>query len=303
MRMEDHRLKAFCLVFEMKSFSKAAAAKLMSQSAMSHLIKNLEEELGVKLLTRQGKTVTPTSMGRLFYEHARKILEQYKNFENALNTAAGLIKGPLHLGAGATVSSNLLPQVFYSFSREYPEIQIELSVSSEDRIVSDLLEGMVEFGIIQGSIKNPVIIAQEIADDEIVIIASEDNPLVKKKTVTAADLESQRFIMPDIGSGTREFADELFREAGIDPERIKISMTIGSPELITQLVRAGAGISLVSKWSIFGAIKEGSIRLLNLRGGRIRRKFYLISMEREPSTAATRAFADFIKKYRFFVPF
>lgn len=301
--MEDHRLKAFCLVFEMKSFSKAAAAKLMSQSAMSHLIKNLEEELGVRLLTRQGKTVTPTSMGRLFYEHARRILDQYGKLDNALNTAAGLIKGPLHLGAGATVSSYLLPQVFYSFSREYPEIQIELSVSSEDRIVSDLLEGMVEFGIIQGSIKNPMIIAQEIADDEIVIIASEDNPLARKKTVTAADLESQRFIMPDIGSGTREFADELFREAGIDPERIKISMTIGSPELITQLVRAGAGISFVSKWSIFGAIKEGSIRLLNLRGGRIRRKFYLVSMEREPSTAATRAFADFIRKYRFFVPF
>ena len=301
--MEDHRLKAFCLVFEMKSFSKAAAAKLMSQSAMSHLIKNLEEELGVRLLTRQGKTVTPTSMGRLFYEHARRILDQYGKLDNALNTAAGLIKGPLHLGAGATVSSYLLPQVFYSFSREYPEIQIELSVSSEDRIVSALLDGMVEFGIIQGSIKNPMIIAQEIADDEIVIIASEDNPLARKKTVTAADLESQRFIMPDIGSGTREFADELFREAGIDPERIKISMTIGSPELITQLVRAGAGISFVSKWSIFGAIKEGSIRLLNLRGGRIRRKFYLVSMEREPSTAATRAFADFIRKYRFFVPF
>src|SRR5512135_592993 len=121
MRMEDHRLKAFCIVFEMKSFSRAAAAKLMSQSAMSHLIKNLEEELGVRLLTRQGKTVTPTSMGKLFYEHARRILEQYKNFENALNTAAGLIKGPLHLGAGATVASYLLPQVFYSFSREYPE--------------------------------------------------------------------------------------------------------------------------------------------------------------------------------------
>jgi DNA-binding transcriptional LysR family regulator len=301
--MEDHRLKAFCLVFEMKSFSKAAAAKLMSQSAMSHLIKNLEEELGVRLLTRQGKTVAPTSMGRLFYEHARRILEQYGNLDNALNSASGLVRGPLHLGASATVASYLLPQVFYSFSKEYPEIRIELAVSNEERIISDVIEGRIEFGIVGISVKNPIIAALEIADDEIVVISSEDNPLAKKKTVTADDLESQRFILPDIGSGTREFADELFREAGINPERIKISMTLGSPELITGMVRAGAGVSFVSKWSIFGAIKEGSIRLLNLRGGRIRRKFYLISTKREPSTAVTRAFADFVRSFRFFVPF
>jgi DNA-binding transcriptional LysR family regulator len=301
--MEDHRLKAFCLVFEMRSFSKAAAAKLMSQSAMSHLIKNLEEELGVRLLTRQGKTVTPTSMGRLFYEHACKILDQYRNLDNALNTAANLVKGPLRTAAGITAASFLLPQVFYSFSREYPEIQLELSVSSEDRIITDLLDGKIEFGIIQGNVKNPMITSHEVAEDEIVIISSEDNPLVKKKTVTAADLESQRFIMPDIGSGTREFADELFREAGIEPERIKISMTLGSPELITQMVRAGAGISFVSKWSVFEAIKEGSTRMLNLHGRRIRRKFYLVSMEREPSTAVRKAFQDFIRDYRFFVPF
>ena len=287
----------------MRSFSKAAAAKLMSQSAMSHLIKNLEEELGVKLLTRRGKTVAPTSMGKLFYEHARKILDQYGNLGNALNTAAGRIKGPLHLGANATVASYLLPQVFYDFSREYPEVRIELAVANEERIISDVVAGRIEFGIVGIGVNNPIIVSQEVADDEIVIISSEDNPLAKKKTVTAADLESQRFIMPDIGSGTREFADELFREAGISPERIMISMTLGSPELITQMVRAGAGISFVSKWSIFGAAKEGSIRLLNLRGGRIRRKFYLVSTEREPSTAAARAFADFLRSYRFFVPF
>ena len=65
--MEDHRLRAFCLVVEKKSFSKAAEAKFMTQSAMSHLIKNIEDELGVKLLNRQAKTVTLTPAGRLFY--------------------------------------------------------------------------------------------------------------------------------------------------------------------------------------------------------------------------------------------
>jgi len=301
--MEDHRLKAFCLVFELKSFSKAAEAKLMSQSAMSHLIKNLEEELGVRLFARKGKTVIPTSMGRLFYDHADKILEQYKKMEDALNAAANLIKGPLHIGASTTVASYLLPQVFYSFSKKYPEVRIELTVSNTEKIVDDLLGGKIEFGIVEGNIRNPIVAATEIAEDEIVIIASDDNPLATKKTVTARDLESQQFIMPEIGSGTREFVEGILREAGIVPERIKTSMTLGSLELITQMVQAGLGISFVSKWSVFQEIKEGSIRMLNLPGRRLRRKFYLISIDEGPSTVAAKTFAGFIKEYRFFVPF
>jgi DNA-binding transcriptional LysR family regulator len=301
--MEDHRLKAFCLVFELKSFSKAAEAKIMSQSAMSHLIKNLEEELGVKLFLRQGKRVVPTSMGRLFYEHANGILEQYKKMEDELHAAANLIKGPLLIGASTTVASYLLPQVFYNFATIYAEIRIELTVSNTEKIMDDLLGGRIEFGIVEGNVKNPFVTATEIAEDEIVIIASEDNPLAKKKTVTAWDLEPQRFIMPEIGSGTREFVEGLLREAGIAPERINTFMTLGSMELITQMVRAGLGISFVSKWSVFHAIKEGSIRILNLPGKRLRRKFYLVSMADEPSTVAAKTFFAFLKEYRFFVPF
>ena len=301
--MEDHRLKAFCLVFELKSFSKAAEAKLMSQSAMSHLIKNLEEELGARLFTRKGKTVLPTSTGKLFYEHATRILEQYKRMDSELNAALNLVKGLLPIGASTTVASYVLPQLLYSFSRKYPDIRIELTVSNREKTVEDLLAGKIELGIVEGNIKNPLVAATEIAEDEIVLIASDEHPLGQGKAVTAADLEAHPFIMPDIGSGTREFADDLFREAGIAPEGIKISMTLGSPELIRQMVQSGLGISFVSKWSVFQAIKDGSIKVLNLRGKRLRRKFYLISLEEEPSAIAAKTFAGFIKEYRFFVPF
>src|SRR4030066_1512877 len=103
--MEDHRLKAFCLVIEMKSFSKAAEAKFMTQSAMSHLIKNLEDEMGVKLLNRSGKTVTPTPAGRLLYDHAKKILDDYKVMENGIYNLVKKVKGLLYIGATTTVAT------------------------------------------------------------------------------------------------------------------------------------------------------------------------------------------------------
>jgi DNA-binding transcriptional LysR family regulator len=301
--MEDHRLKAFCLVVEMKSFSRAAEAKFMTQSAMSHLIKNLEDELGVKLLNRQGKTVTPTPAGRLFYEYAIQILELYKKMENDVYGLVHKVKGPLPIGASPTAAIYLLPQVFYSFSKNYPEVQIEVSVSNTESIINRLYEGMIDIGIIEGNPQKTTIHLEEIAEDEMVIIASDENPLSKKKPLTSHDLMSQPFIMPEPGSGTRELVDNFLRALGIEPGNIKVLMTLGNPELIVRMVQSGMGISFVSKWSVFSAIKDGSIKLLPITGKRLKRKFYLISLHEAPSTIAARTFKEFLKEYKFFMPF
>jgi DNA-binding transcriptional LysR family regulator len=302
-RMEDHRLKAFCLVHEMKSFSKAAAAKSMTQSAMSHLIKNLEDELGVRLFNRQGKSVLPTPSGRLLYSHAKEILNQYKVMENAIYSSVNMVKGALTLGATTTISTYLLPQVFYSFSRKHPDVSIGLTVSNTEKIIKDLQDGNIEIGIVEGNLKNPSIHSEIIAEDEIVIIASDDNSLSAKKNVTLNDLATQAFIMPEPGSGTREFIDDFLREIEMPPEDARISMTLGSPELLLQMVKSGVGISFVSKWSAFQALKDGSVKQLQVPGRRLRRKFYLIRIGKEPSTIAAKTFSHFLKDYSFFAPF
>jgi DNA-binding transcriptional LysR family regulator len=300
--MEDHRLKAFCLIVETKSFSKAAEAKTMTQSAMSHLIKNLEHELGVKLLTREAKAVTPTPAGRLFYDYAKEILDLYKKMENDVYGLVHKVKGPLAIGASPTVATYFLPQVFYSFSKTYPEVQIKVSVSNTESVINSLCEGIIDIGIVEGIPQKTTIHREEIAEDEMVIIASDENPLSTKKPLTPRDLLSQPFIMPETGSGTREIVDDYLRTLGIDPANILVSMTLGNPELIVRMVQSGTGISFVSKWSVFSAIKDGSIKLLHT-GKRLRRKFYLVSARKEPLTITTKVFREFIREYKFFIPF
>lgn len=301
--MEDHRLRAFCHVVELKSFSKAAKAKFMTQSAMSHLIKNLEDELGVKLLERGAKTVTPTPAGRLFYQHAKQILEHYKKMENDVYSLVQKVKGPLSIGASPTAATYLLPQVFYSFYKSYPDVRIEVSVLNNESIVYYLNEGISEIGIIEGNIVNKTLYLEEIAEDEMVIIASDENPLTKKKSLSPQDLLSQPFILPEIGSGTRELIDDFLYALGLNTEKIHVSMTLGNPELIIRMVQSGLGISFVSKWSVFQAVKDGTVKLLHVPGKKLRRKFYLVSLYEEPLTIAARKFKKFIKEYRFFSPF
>ena len=301
--MEDHRLKAFCLVVEMKSFSKAAEAKFMTQSAMSHLIKNLEDELGVKLLERKAKTVTPTPAGRLFYDYSKKILEIYKKMENDVYSLVNKVKGPLHIGASPTAATYLLPQVFYSFAKKFPEVQIEVSVLNTSDIIDSLHKGIIHTGIIEGNPQKTNIHLEEIAEDEMIIIASDENPLSKKKPLTPRDLLSQPFIMPELGSGTRELVDDFLRALGLKTENIHVSMTLGNPELLIRMVQSGLGISFVSKWSVFNAIKDGSIKILHIGGKRLKRSFNIVSLHEEPSTVVAKKFKEFLKEYKFFIPF
>ena len=301
--MEDSRLKAFCLIVEMKSFSKAAEAAFVTQSAMSHLIKNLEDELGGKLLNRSGKTVTPTSAGKILYEHAKKILEDYRAMENDVYNVVKRIKGPLYLGASTTVSKYLLPQVLYDFSKNFPEVQINLSVSSTEKMISELHQGGIDIAIVEGNIGDKKIVFKEIARDEIVLITSDNNILTKKKSVTPEDLLHQPYIMPEAGSGMREFIDEFLNMMKIDLQDINVIMTLSDPELIVRLVQSGIGIAFVSKWSIFKTMTDETIKLLKISRKRLYRKIYLIGLNKELSTMAARTFLEFVKGYRFFIPF
>jgi DNA-binding transcriptional LysR family regulator len=301
--MEDQRLRAFCLVAEMKSFSKAAEARFLTQSAMSHLIKNLEDELGMKLLIRRGKSVSTTPAGKIFYKRAKQILEQYQVLEDDIYGLVQKIKGPLNIGASITTAIYLLPQVLYEFSKKYPEVQINLKILNTEKIINELFNGDIDYGLAEGSIKDGHLFKTEIADDEIVLIASEDNPLTKKKIVKPKDLISQKFIMSEAGSGTREFIEEFLSSHKINIRKIHILMTLDNPELIIRMVQSGLGIAFVSKWSAFTALKEDSVKLLKLAAKRLQRKFYLISLDHKPDTIITKTFFGFIRKYKFFIPF
>jgi DNA-binding transcriptional LysR family regulator len=301
--MEDHRLKSYCLVVETKSFSRAAQAKHMTQSAMSRLVKGLEDELGVKLLLREGKSVTLTPEGRIFYDHAKRLLEGYVRMEQDINDSLGAARGSLRLGSSRTPAFHLLSQALYGFTKQHPELRIDLIVARTEFVLRELREGRIDVGIVESRSVDETFSAQELAEDEVVLIAPENHPLTRKKSLTMHDLMTAPFILPGHGSGTRALVDDYFAAEGIDMRKLNVRLTVGSPEFVVQMVQAGLGIAFASKWSVFSAVKEGTVKVLRHPGGRILRKFYLVNMDREPASAAGRTFKEFIKGHRFFVPF
>jgi DNA-binding transcriptional LysR family regulator len=300
--MEDHRLKCFCLVVEQKSFSKAAEMKFITQSAMSHLIKGLEEELGVKLLNRRGRTVSTTPAGRLLYDHARHILEKYRGMEDDLRSAVTSVRGPLSVGATETAAA-LLPQAFYGFLKTFPEARISVTVSPVEAILEDVVRGRLDFGIVEGRPRDARLQAEQLAEDEVVLISSEGDELAKLKQPTISDLAKRPLILPDRGSPLREEIEQIFAAAKIPLTDCEVVMTARSPALVIPMVQSGIGAAFVSKWAAFGAIRDGSVVVVPLPIKRLRRSFCLVAPKEERPSFTARTFREFILAFRFFSPF
>ncbi len=301
--MDDHRLQTFCRVVEQKSFSKAAEAQLLTQSAVSHLIRNLEEEMGVRLLNRRGRFVVPTSAGRVFYAHARKILEQFEQMEEAVDQLAKKVRGPLPIGADPTIATYLLPRIFYRFALKYPEVGMHLSTQKTERILTDLIEGKIDIGLVDQQVDHRSLHYDLLAGDEIVLIASDENPLLGKKRLTSRDLITQPFILPIAGTGIRSCIDRFFHHRRIEPDQIKILLTLDRPDLIVRMVQSGLGIAFVSRWSAAAGLREGTLRILQPPGKPLERDFFLVRGSEENLSCAAKTLYDFIKKYALTVSF
>jgi DNA-binding transcriptional LysR family regulator len=116
-----------------------------------------------------------------------------------------------------TAASSILPQSLYNFTKKYLEIQITLSVSHNESIINDLQRGTIDLGFVEGKTQNTNMHLEEIAEDEIVIIASDNNPLARKEILTIQEILTQPFIMPETGSDIREFIKKFLTRERLIP--------------------------------------------------------------------------------------
>lgn len=146
--IEIRKLDAFCKVIELKSFTRAAEAMLLSQPTISEHIRSLEEELGQKLVDRLAREVEVTPAGKILYGYARKILQTRSEAVQAIEHYSGKLVGRIMLGCGTIPGTYILPELISEFRLQYPAIKATLSISSSRIISRKVLEGDLEFGVV-----------------------------------------------------------------------------------------------------------------------------------------------------------
>lgn len=292
--MDIHVLELFCKIVELGSFSRAAEAVYLTQPTVSGHIKNLEEELGVRLLDRLGHRAAPTKAGELLYHHAKRILAIRQEAQQALDEFKGGLRGELIIGASSIPGGYILPPLIAGFKARYPEIALVLKVSDSKQIVDAVINGIYEVGAVGAKFDDGRIGYQKFAEDEMVLVVPPDHPWAGRGSVTVRELVNQPFYIRERGSGTRQFMEKALEQHHLSTGAFKIVGELGNNEAIRQAVKAGGGMAIISSLAVAADIKCRELAALHVEGVKLTRDFYLITHRHRSQAPICKAFLKFV---------
>jgi len=272
----DYRLEVFCRVAEQQSISAAARALRISQPAVTQHIKLLEESFPATLFLRTRHGVTLTEAGVVLLDHARRVAALEEEVSHKLRLPDGALGGRIRLGASTTVTQYHLPDVLARFKKRHPAVEVEVLEGNSDAMIGALLAQRIDIGLIEVPCRRRDLRAQSFFEDEIVVIAAPDDPLVRKKSVTVSQLIERPLIVREPGSGTRKTVEDSLHRLKVELSQLRIIQELPSTEAIKRVVAAGLGLGFVSRISITNEIADGSLVVLAVRHLQIRRPFSTI---------------------------
>lgn len=292
----DYHLQVFITVAEKKSFSRAAEELHLTQPAVSQYIRALENSVGTRLLERTNKYVRLNQAGEIVFHHAKEILSLYTKMQCLVDDLTNRAGGPISIGSSYTFGEYILPRIIARLQNLYPEISPSITIHNTKEIIDLVTNHQLDIGIIEGFFKGDKLITEIVAEDHMFIVASPNHRLMRKKgEITISELKEETWIVREIGSGTREATENLFRIYELTPKKL---MEFGSTQLIKESVEAGLGITLLSRWAIEKELHNHYIEVLKVKGLPFKRDFSIIT-NTTYQTKALKTFIEILHQYLF----
>jgi DNA-binding transcriptional LysR family regulator len=294
--MSDRRLQVFHAVARLLSFTKAAEVLHMTQPAVTFQIRQLEEQFDTRLFDRTHNRVSLTEAGRIVFEYAEKIFEQYAEMENAIREMTDDISGSLTIGASTTISEYMLPALLGEFNSKNPDVRLRLRVSNTEGIVSMVENNIIDLGVVEGLVNNKNLLVEVCRQDELVLIVPPKHELASRDSIKLKDIMDYPFICREEGSGTREVILDYLYSLGMDKHAMNTCMELGSPEAVKGAVEAGMGLTIVSSASITKELKLGSLVSIPLDPP-LSRDFSFVRQRQKFKVRAMEELLEFARSY------
>ena len=240
------RLRAFSYVVELGSFSAAAERLELSQPAVSQQVRELERNIGVRLIERVGRRATPTAAGEELLGHARRIEANVGAALDAMVRHAKGTIGRIRIGAGATACIYFLPPVLRALRGRFPALDIVVSTGNTSDVMKMIEENSLDFGLVTLPAEGRVFDVQALLEDEFVAIAAPDADALPER-VAPADLAKRHLVLSQSGANTRALIDQWAMRAGVT---LKPVMELDSVEAIKEIVGAGLGCGVVPRMAL-----------------------------------------------------
>ena len=267
--MEFQELATFVSVADCSSFSKAAKHLGYSQAAVTIQIKHLEEELHVRLFDRLGKKISLTNHGRLFYEHANRVLMDLSKARESVEESL-VLTGALRIGTIDSLCSCVFPGVIKEYHRQYPMVRISVTTDTPTVLLDMLNNNDLDVVyLLDEPIHDVRWLSVLEASEETMFAASAEHPLAKQKTFTLDQLFSHTFILTEKDASYRRVLDYIL---GLQNRKISPLFESNNTDLILNMVRDNIGITFLPEYTLAKDLEEGTMVKLPVDSFHIDRK-------------------------------
>jgi DNA-binding transcriptional LysR family regulator len=292
--MDLWQLKIFCKVVELKSFSKAGEAVHLSQPTVSSHIKELETHFGTQLVDRLARNILPTRAGELLYTYAQRMICLRRETETAMAHFLGKVKGRLVIGGSTIPAGYLLPRLIGAFSQTYPGVQLALIVGDTSDILSRIVDGQIEVGIVGALGDHRQLQQTGLLEDDLRLVVPVNHKWAGMHAVSIKQMMTEPFIVRERGSGTLRAIEQQLRQKGYRLDDLNIVAEFGSTEAVRQGIKAGIGLSILSAIAIAEDEKQGRLHGLSIEGLELKRNFYLAHHQQRTPSPLCLSFIDFL---------
>ena len=289
--MDFKQIEAFVNVVRYKSFSKAADATFFTQPTISTHIRNLEKELGVKLLDRKSRAVEMTPQGAKFYKYAVEMINARAQAFDSLNDTNESIGGILEIQTSSIPAVTFLPDLLAGFRIANPGIQYYVSVSDTQNVIDNIAERRGEIGFIGEKISSSSVECTKVAVDKSVLVSPVEYNL--PSSIRLSDAVQYPFIWRETGSATRRTFEQAALRSGFEKDEFEVSALVDDMDTMIRSVEAGLGVAIISEKvaaSIGGRVLVSEIEDFNED-----RVFYMIILKSTSFSPAAEAFSAYVK--------
>lgn len=292
--MTLRQLEVFTAVAQAQGFRRAAERLHTSQPALSQHVRELEEELGVRLLDRLRRTVQLTDAGRLLLDHAQRVFATLQSARDVIGELKGLQRGSLLVGASTTPGIYVLPRIIGAFRQRHPRITFHLRIANSRLVEERIRANELDLGVVGGHGLAPGERCLAVGlVDELVLVVSPTHPWARRRAIAPGELASVPLLVREEGSATRQVTERALQRAQV---AYQSGMELDHTEAIKQAVMAGLGVAFVSIHAIRGEVEGRRLHALRVRGVPIHRHFHVIHNEARALPASAQAFLQLLKE-------
>lgn len=291
-----YKLEVFATVVRARSFSQAAKRLLMTQSAISQHIQDLERHLGVSLFDRGPRGVTLTTAGETLHNYTGRILQLIADAEDAIIDLNKVEDGQIRIGATPGINAYILPGWIGTFQRRYQNIRVSIQTETTTEIIGAILEQHLSLGVVEGEFTAtdyPALGVLPLREIELFVVIGPDHPCWYREVAPAHALNGQAFVARQQGSQTRSWFESILRRNQIEPH---IIAEFDNPESIKHAVASGMGITILPEYAVWREVENGLLRAIPIENVPLQRTVKLLWNNAYPLDPIVRSFLRNLSK-------